>query len=143
VDLLSNKLNKYSIRKFTVGTASILVGATMMFGVANNNAKAAEENQAKTTTKTSENDIRNSNQSNLDDVTTTENLTKSSELSQTVTNSNSDTATQEQMITESASEKNISTQNLSTKENTTSQTQSTQTTEKKVIQVNFKMNKQK
>ena len=78
--------SKYSIRKFTVGTASILVGATMMFGVANNNAKAAVENQAKSTTKTNENDIRNSNQSNVDDVTTTENLTRASELPQTVTN---------------------------------------------------------
>ena len=58
----------------------------MMFGVANNNAKAAVENQAKSTTKTNENDIRNSNQSNVDDVTTTENLTRASELPQTVTN---------------------------------------------------------
>lgn len=29
VDFLSNKLNKYSIRKFTVGTASILIGSLM------------------------------------------------------------------------------------------------------------------
>ena len=28
--LLPNKLNKYSIRKFTVGTASLLVGATLV-----------------------------------------------------------------------------------------------------------------
>ena len=32
LDFISNKLNKYSIRKFTVGTASILVGATLIFG---------------------------------------------------------------------------------------------------------------
>ena len=31
LDFISNKLNKYSIRKFTVGTASILVGATLIF----------------------------------------------------------------------------------------------------------------
>ncbi|WP_436862732.1 YSIRK-type signal peptide-containing protein [Staphylococcus caeli] len=30
---LPNRLNKYSIRKFTVGTASLLVGATLVFGV--------------------------------------------------------------------------------------------------------------
>ena len=30
LDFISNKLNKYSIRKFTVGTASILVGATLI-----------------------------------------------------------------------------------------------------------------
>lgn len=28
MDFLPNKMNKYSIRRFTVGTASILVGAT-------------------------------------------------------------------------------------------------------------------
>ncbi|OFO48767.1 metal-binding protein, partial [Staphylococcus sp. HMSC072B07] len=41
LDFLPNKLNKYSIRKFTVGTASILVGATLFFGV-NNEAHAEE-----------------------------------------------------------------------------------------------------
>ncbi|WP_141748993.1 YSIRK-type signal peptide-containing protein, partial [Staphylococcus sp. HMSC065C10] len=41
VDFLSNKLNKYSIRKFTVGTASILVGATLIFGV-DHETQAAE-----------------------------------------------------------------------------------------------------
>ena len=30
LDFINNKLNKYSIRKFTVGTASILVGATLI-----------------------------------------------------------------------------------------------------------------
>ncbi|WP_368863671.1 YSIRK-type signal peptide-containing protein, partial [Staphylococcus hominis] len=45
VDFLSNKLNKYSIRKFTVGTASILVGATLVFGI-DNEAQAAENNQS-------------------------------------------------------------------------------------------------
>ncbi|WP_408607253.1 E domain-containing protein [Mammaliicoccus stepanovicii] len=39
---MSNKLNKYSIRKFTVGTASILVGATLFLGL--NNEAAAQEN---------------------------------------------------------------------------------------------------
>ena len=39
LDFLPNKLNKYSIRRFTVGTASILVGATLIFGVANDQAK--------------------------------------------------------------------------------------------------------
>ncbi|MBO0386202.1 fibrinogen-binding adhesin SdrG C-terminal domain-containing protein, partial [Staphylococcus simulans] len=41
LDFLPNKLNKYSIRKFTVGTASILVGATLFLGV--NNEVNAEE----------------------------------------------------------------------------------------------------
>lgn len=38
---LPNRLNKYSIRKFTVGTASLLIGATLVFGVSSE-AKAAE-----------------------------------------------------------------------------------------------------
>ncbi|MGV3274749.1 SdrD B-like domain-containing protein [Staphylococcus sp. 11261D007BR] len=41
-DFISNRLNKFSIRRFTVGTASILVGATLVFGISND-AKAAEE----------------------------------------------------------------------------------------------------
>ncbi|WP_435373776.1 Rib/alpha-like domain-containing protein [Staphylococcus nepalensis] len=45
LDFLSNRLNKYSIRKFTVGTASILVGASLIFGVANEEANAAEDTQ--------------------------------------------------------------------------------------------------
>ncbi|PBJ84609.1 hypothetical protein CLR87_12800, partial [Staphylococcus epidermidis] len=43
LDFLPNKLNKYSIRKFTVGTASILVGATLIFGAGHNVAEATEE----------------------------------------------------------------------------------------------------
>lgn len=38
---LPNKMNKYSIRKFTVGTASLLIGATLVFGVGSE-AQAAE-----------------------------------------------------------------------------------------------------
>ncbi|HHZ6977748.1 TPA: YSIRK-type signal peptide-containing protein [Staphylococcus aureus] len=45
LDFLPNKLNKYSIRRFSVGTASILVGATLLFGI-NNEAHAAEQNEA-------------------------------------------------------------------------------------------------
>ena len=57
LDFISNKLNKYSIRKFTVGTASILVGATLIFGH-DNEAKAAEENHMENT---SLNSIENDN----------------------------------------------------------------------------------
>ncbi|MCG4934181.1 YSIRK-type signal peptide-containing protein, partial [Dorea formicigenerans] len=40
LDFIPNRNNKYSIRRFTVGTASILIGATLVFGI-NNDAKAA------------------------------------------------------------------------------------------------------
>ena len=39
--MVSNRLNKFSIRKYTVGTASILVGTTLIFGIGRE-AKAAE-----------------------------------------------------------------------------------------------------
>lgn len=41
--MISNRLNKFSIRKYTVGTASILVGTTLIFGLGNQEAKAAEK----------------------------------------------------------------------------------------------------
>ncbi|MCH4490391.1 YSIRK-type signal peptide-containing protein, partial [Staphylococcus haemolyticus] len=47
VDFLPNRLNKYSIRKFTVGTASILIGASLLFGVGEE-AKAAENTDSTT-----------------------------------------------------------------------------------------------
>ncbi len=40
--MVFNRLNKFSIRKYTVGTASILVGTTLIFGLGNQEAKAAE-----------------------------------------------------------------------------------------------------
>ncbi|HCW9468747.1 TPA: MSCRAMM family adhesin SdrD, partial [Staphylococcus aureus] len=40
--MVSNRLNKFSIREYTVGTASILVGTTLIFGLGNQEAKAAE-----------------------------------------------------------------------------------------------------
>ncbi|MBJ6299859.1 YSIRK-type signal peptide-containing protein, partial [Staphylococcus aureus] len=38
IDYLSNKQNKYSIRRFTVGTTSVIVGATILFGIGNHQA---------------------------------------------------------------------------------------------------------
>ncbi|WP_239705919.1 YSIRK-type signal peptide-containing protein, partial [Mammaliicoccus sp. E-M24] len=43
IDFIPNRYNKYSIRKFTVGTASILVGSALLFGIGNE-AKADEQN---------------------------------------------------------------------------------------------------
>ncbi|MFI3130715.1 YSIRK-type signal peptide-containing protein, partial [Mammaliicoccus sciuri] len=58
IDFISNRLNKYSIRKFTVGTASILVGATLLFGLADE-AKASEQ--------TSENSVLAQSKNNVND----------------------------------------------------------------------------
>lgn len=60
LDFLPNKLNKYSIRKFTVGTASILVGATLIFGAGHDVAKASEED-TNSQSNTSQNTISQKN----------------------------------------------------------------------------------
>nr|WP_210139371.1 YSIRK-type signal peptide-containing protein [Staphylococcus sp. GDY8P120P] len=52
---LPNRLNKYAIRKFTVGTASLLIGATLVFGVSNE-AQADELAMIKTDEKTDNSD---------------------------------------------------------------------------------------
>ena len=67
VDFLPNKLNKYSLRKFTVGTASILLGSTLIFGSSSHEAKAAEEKQVDPITQANQNDssersLENTNQ---------------------------------------------------------------------------------
>ncbi len=56
--MVSNRLKKFSIRKYTVGTASILVGTTLIFGLGNQEAKAAESTNKElneTTTSASDN----------------------------------------------------------------------------------------
>ncbi|MHD0396602.1 Rib/alpha-like domain-containing protein [Staphylococcus simulans] len=45
---LPDRRNKYSIRKFTVGTASILVGASLLFGIETQDAQAAEQSTTST-----------------------------------------------------------------------------------------------
>ncbi|MGC9651822.1 YSIRK-type signal peptide-containing protein [Staphylococcus warneri] len=55
MDFLPNKMNKYSIRRFTVGTASILVGATLVFGISNNEAQADEKSSTEESTQSNEN----------------------------------------------------------------------------------------
>lgn len=87
VDFLSNKVNKYSIRKFTVGTASILVGATLMFGAADNEAKAAEDNQLESASKEEQKGSRDNESSKLNQV----DLDNGSHSSEETTNVNNAT----------------------------------------------------
>ena len=61
LDFINNKLNKYSIRKFTVGTTSILVGATLIFGH-DDEAKAEENHMENTSLNSIENDEDKNNQ---------------------------------------------------------------------------------
>ncbi len=41
-DFLPNRLNKFSIRKFTVGIASVLVGSTLILGINQKEVSASE-----------------------------------------------------------------------------------------------------
>ncbi len=43
--MIPNRLNKFSIRKYSVGTASILVGTTLIFGLSGHEAKAGETHE--------------------------------------------------------------------------------------------------
>ncbi|WP_449463738.1 YSIRK-type signal peptide-containing protein, partial [Streptococcus suis] len=64
LDFLSNRANKYSIRRFTVGTASILIGTTLLFGI-NNDVEASE---------LTDSSINTHNDSEQDDVDSENNL---------------------------------------------------------------------
>ncbi|APT17460.1 YSIRK-type signal peptide-containing protein [Staphylococcus epidermidis] len=69
LDFLPNKLNKYSIRKFTVGTASLLIGATLVFGIGNE-AKADEVSTS--TEQVSSGDKNSDNSENMTSAQSTE-----------------------------------------------------------------------
>ncbi|MGX0911478.1 putative Ig domain-containing protein, partial [Staphylococcus caprae] len=114
---LPNVLNKYAIRKFTVGTASLLIGATLVFGVGGvaradeiDNATSQNGNSIKdksepvdveelsnsdNTTNQSEKDTSdkttnqaNENQSLAQETNTTELKTNETQSSESVTNEN-------------------------------------------------------
>ncbi|PTH12941.1 hypothetical protein BU607_10280 [Staphylococcus auricularis] len=88
-DFLPNRLNKYSIRKFTVGTASLLIGATLVFGIGNE----AKADEISNTT----GQVSFDNESSVN-----ENSSQSSELEKTP--STEEAAEEEQPSTEEAAE---------------------------------------
>ncbi|PTE68237.1 YSIRK signal domain/LPXTG anchor domain surface protein [Staphylococcus devriesei] len=94
VDFLSNKQNKYSIRKFSVGISSILIGSFIIFGV-NNEAHAAEqENNSTISTNNDTNhqasqDVSNNTTDNQEDT----NVKPSSQDAQVTPKENNDTTT--------------------------------------------------
>ena len=73
---ITNKSNKYAIRKFTVGTASIVIGATLLFGLGHNEAKAEE------------NSVQDFKDSNTDDELSDSNDQSSDEEENDVINNN-------------------------------------------------------
>ncbi|HHW5066256.1 TPA: LPXTG-anchored surface protein SasG [Staphylococcus aureus] len=93
VDFLSNKLNKYSIRKFTVGTASILIGSLMYLGT-QQEAEAAENNIENPTTLK---DNVQSKEVKIEEVTNKDTAPQSVEAKSEVT-SNKDTIEHEPSV---------------------------------------------
>ncbi|MCH4427590.1 YSIRK-type signal peptide-containing protein, partial [Staphylococcus haemolyticus] len=110
LDFISNNLNKYSIRKFTVGTASILVGATLIFGHADDEAKAAEENHMENT---SLNSIENDNDKN------NQKIDSSNETATTSTEESTEDVTTKEDNTEEVATKEDNTEEVATKEDNT------------------------
>ena len=105
---LPNKLNKYAIRKFTVGIASLLIGATLVFGVGNV-ARADELDNA-----SSQNNDGNKDKSEPVDITE-------------LTNTN-ETASTEDQATDKATTN--ASEEASNADQTTATTQDTSQTEK-------------
>ncbi|MCT1484266.1 YSIRK-type signal peptide-containing protein, partial [Staphylococcus hominis] len=113
LDFISNKLNKYSIRKFTVGTASILVGATLIFGHADNEAKAAEENHIENT---SLNSIENDNDKNNQKIDSSNETATTSTEDVTTKEAPSSEENTEDVITKEAPSGEENTEDVTTKE---------------------------
>ncbi|PNZ30187.1 hypothetical protein CD137_05475, partial [Staphylococcus petrasii] len=127
VDFLPNRLNKYSIRKFTVGTASILVGASLVFGVSEEAHAAENTSDANATAKSDSNQIPTS------EVTTETTTQQPSSTEETKTQQTNEVATTEQTPTKQASSEE-KTQEQSSQENVTSEpsTQENKTAEQQV-----------
>ena len=141
--MIPNRLNKFSIRKYSVGTASILVGTTLIFGLSGHEAKAAERtngelNQSKNeTTAPSENKTTekvDSHQQNNIEQSTTSNQPKVNEsdntsVKETTEEPQNTTSTQptKQNNDATANKDNLAAQNISTQAKDVSATPKTTT----------------
>ncbi|MDY3360478.1 MAG: fibrinogen-binding adhesin SdrG C-terminal domain-containing protein [Clostridium celatum] len=87
-DFLSNRQNKYSIRRYTFGTTSILLGGILLFGV-NNDVKASEtsniknQNEVSSTSELKPYSISNSTNENGETIVNANNVNVSNESAQT------------------------------------------------------------
>ncbi|MBI5975955.1 Rib/alpha-like domain-containing protein, partial [Staphylococcus canis] len=125
IDFLPNRANKYSIRRFTVGTASILIGATLIFG-AGQDARAAEDTTSSTETSTTNSNETSSTTPSTEEATT-EQVTQEAPSTEEAT---TEQATQETPSTEEATTEQATQEAPSTEEATTEQaTQETPSTE--------------
>ena len=132
-DYLPNRANKYSIRKFTVGTTSILIGATLVFGI-DHDAKAAETTTPPATSTTTASDTTaqpattdTTASTNTTDSTSTATSTAQSTTADSTTQSTDSTNTATSTSTADTST-SASTAQSTTADSTTQTTASTNTT---------------
>ncbi|MSN68809.1 YSIRK-type signal peptide-containing protein, partial [Staphylococcus aureus] len=139
--MIPNRLNKFSIRKYSVGTASILVGTTLIFGLSGHEAKAAEHtngelNQSKNeTTAPSENKttekVDSRQQNNIEQSTTSDqpkvNESDNTSVKETTEEPQNTTSTQptKQNNDATANKDNLAAQNISTQAKNVSTTPKT------------------
>ncbi|HEA5144281.1 TPA: fibrinogen-binding adhesin SdrG C-terminal domain-containing protein, partial [Staphylococcus aureus] len=139
--MIPNRLNKFSIRKYSVGTASILVGTTLIFGLSGHEAKAAEHtngelNQSKNeTTAPSENKatekVDSRQQNNIEQSTTSDqpkvNESDNTSVKETTEEPQNTTSTQptKQNNDATANKDNLAAQNISTQAKNVSATTKT------------------
>ncbi|PZG45163.1 SdrD B-like domain-containing protein, partial [Staphylococcus aureus] len=139
--MIPNRLNKFSIRKYSVGTASILMGTTLIFGLSGHEAKAAEHtngelNQSKNeTTAPSENKttekVDSRQQNNIEQSTTSDqpkvNESDNTSVKETTEEPQNTTSTQptKQNNDATANKDNLAAQNISTQAKNVSTTPKT------------------
>ncbi|MBV5137250.1 Rib/alpha-like domain-containing protein [Staphylococcus chromogenes] len=124
-DYLPNRANKYSIRKFTVGTTSILIGATLVFGI-DHDAKAAETTTPPATSTTTASDTT-AQPATTDTTTVSTNTTDSTSTATSTAQSTDSTNTTNSTSTADTST-SASTAQSTTADSTTQSTDSTNTT---------------
>ncbi|HHU6751461.1 TPA: Rib/alpha-like domain-containing protein, partial [Staphylococcus pseudintermedius] len=97
IDFLPNRQNRYAIRRFSVGTASILVGATLIFGIHSNDASAAVEDAT-----SQEAGTTNENSNSTEEAPTSESTTVEAPTSEEATTEEKsvETPTNEEATTE-------------------------------------------
>lgn len=107
---LPNRLNKYSIRKFTVGTASLLIGATLVMGIGNE----AQADELDSITSDSASTKNKGEALDVSDIKSVEDSNADETNNEAKTNENNDVSTQEK--TESSNYSSDSNVTTSTEE---------------------------
>ncbi|MGV2876374.1 SdrD B-like domain-containing protein, partial [Macrococcus capreoli] len=114
LDFLPNKLNKYSIRKFTVGTTSIIIGSLLFLGHAN--VGQAETTEPPTTEAPTTTESPTTENPTTEAPTTTESPTTENP---TTENSTTEVSTTEVPTTEPSTTETQTTENPTTEKSTT------------------------